>query len=45
MSGSAGSAGSTGSAGSAVRESGTELQGSFLSSRGKDVRKYNQDRD
>ena len=40
-----GSAVSAGSAGSSVRESGTELQGSFLSSRGKDVRKYNQDRD
>ena len=40
-----GSAVSAGSAGSAMRESGTELQGSFLSSRGKDVRKYNQDRD
>ena len=40
-----GSAVSAGSAGSAVRESGTEFQGSFMTSRGKDVRKYNRDRD
>ena len=32
-----------GSAGSAVRESGTELQGSFC--RGKDLKKYDRDRD
>ena len=40
-----GSAVSAGSAGSPVKESGTKLQGSFLSSRGKDVKKYYQDRD
>ena len=33
-----GSAVSAGSAGFAVRESATELQGSFLSSRGKDLK-------